>query len=193
MPTTFFTSDTHFGHTNILKLGKGRPFSSIEEHDEALVKLWNETVGPEDVVYHLGDFAYRALTGHAKDIFVRLNGKEHHLIPGNHDDEDTLTLPWTSVRSYVEDRVPDRTGKKHSVVLFHYPIQEWAGFWRRGGAPIHLHGHTHGQCPGWRRRCDVAVDSWDFAPASLDRIIERLGTHPDINPQTLLPFEVIPK
>ena len=32
----FFTSDTHFGHKNILNFCH-RPFDSIEEHDQALI------------------------------------------------------------------------------------------------------------------------------------------------------------
>jgi calcineurin-like phosphoesterase family protein len=52
----FFTSDTHFGDPRVLALDR-RPFSSLQAHDEALVEFWNETVGADDVVWHLGDFA----------------------------------------------------------------------------------------------------------------------------------------
>lgn len=40
MARTFFTSDTHFGHRSLLsaKMHRPRPFSSIEEHDEALIR-----------------------------------------------------------------------------------------------------------------------------------------------------------
>jgi len=188
MAKTFFISDTHFGHANILKLGAGRPFASIWEHDETIIANWNRVVGPEDSVYHLGDFSYRNTDPMA--VFARLNGVKH-LITGNHDEAETLGLPWASVRPYVEDRLPENSnGKKHRVVLCHYPMQEWAGFWKRDSAPIHLHGHTHGCVPGWRRRQDMAVDVWDYTPQSLDAIIKRLASNPDINPQTLLPFEV---
>ena len=53
----FFTSDTHFGHTNIIKYCK-RPFNSLEEHDETLIKNWNNKVGENDIIFHLGDFAF---------------------------------------------------------------------------------------------------------------------------------------
>ena len=50
----FFTSDHHFGHTNILKFCNS-PFNSIEQMNEELIKRWNEKIGPDDEVYHLGD------------------------------------------------------------------------------------------------------------------------------------------
>lgn len=52
----WFTSDTHFGHANIVKYS-GRPFEDVYEMNAALVRNWNETVKPGDLVYHLGDFA----------------------------------------------------------------------------------------------------------------------------------------
>ena len=53
----FFTSDTHFGHENILKFCN-RPFSSIEDHDLALINNWNSVIGNDDTVFHLGDFCF---------------------------------------------------------------------------------------------------------------------------------------
>lgn len=184
---TFFTSDTHLGHANILKLGRGRPFASIEEHDETIVKRWNAVVGPDDDVWHLGDFAYRSTPEAGQRVFDRLNGRKN-LIRGNHDEEATLALPWASVQPYAEiEIIADR---KRKLVLFHYPMQEWAGFWGKGrGQTIHLHGHTHDSVAGWRWRSDVAVDTWDFTPVTLDQILARIANNPDINPQTLLPFE----
>ena len=78
----FFTSDTHFGHSKIIDYCK-RPFSSIEEHDKTLIQNWNNVVGQDDTVFHLGDFAY----GNSKfisNIIKQLNGNII-LIKGNHD------------------------------------------------------------------------------------------------------------
>jgi calcineurin-like phosphoesterase family protein len=58
MTNVYFTADQHFGHAGIIGLCK-RPFRSVEEMDEAMIANWNAVVGPDDEVWHLGDFAYR--------------------------------------------------------------------------------------------------------------------------------------
>ena len=78
----FFTSDTHWGHLNILKFCN-RPWPTVEEMDEALINNWNSVVGEHDIVFHLGDFAF-APNSKWKEILGRLNGI-HYLILGNHE------------------------------------------------------------------------------------------------------------
>ena len=51
----FFTADTHFCHKNIIKQ-EDRPFNSIEEMNETMIKKWNAKVKPTDSIYILGDF-----------------------------------------------------------------------------------------------------------------------------------------
>ena len=77
MPAVFLTSDTHFGHMGVCKfmgpdgVNKLRPWDSAEEMDEEMVKRWNETVRPNDKVYHLGDVV---INRKALKILHRLNG-----------------------------------------------------------------------------------------------------------------------
>jgi len=52
-------ADTHFGHKNVIKYCN-RPYSSVEEMDKILITNWNKEVAPDDIVYHLGDFALSA-------------------------------------------------------------------------------------------------------------------------------------
>jgi calcineurin-like phosphoesterase family protein len=83
----YFTSDTHFNHSNILNYCS-RPWSTVEEMNEGLIKNWNEVVNPGDTVYHLGDFAM----GNRKlipEILARLNGRII-LVRGNHDFSKSL-------------------------------------------------------------------------------------------------------
>ena len=78
----FVISDTHFGHENIIRYC-GRPFASVEEMDEAMIKNWNETVSNNDIVLHLGDFGL-GKKEYIASIIPRLHGKKI-LILGNHD------------------------------------------------------------------------------------------------------------
>ena len=71
----FFTSDTHFNDSRILRIDR-RPFASLNEHDEALIAFWNETVGRDDEVWHLGDFARHDKAG-VEVLLSRLNGQKH--------------------------------------------------------------------------------------------------------------------
>ena len=87
--TRFFTSDHHFGHTNILKYedglrrnANGGRFQTVEDMDPYLVDQWNATVSPDDTVYHLGDISYKYAT--IEQVLPFLNGKIY-LIVGNHD------------------------------------------------------------------------------------------------------------
>lgn len=78
----FIIADTHFGHRNIIGYCN-RPFRSVEEMDETLIKNWNETVSNDDVVIHLGDFSF-GTKERCAEIVKRLNGRKI-LIKGNHD------------------------------------------------------------------------------------------------------------
>ena len=54
---TYFTSDLHFGHSNIIKLCN-RPFADVESMDAALIENWNKKVKKNDTVYVLGDIVW---------------------------------------------------------------------------------------------------------------------------------------
>lgn len=51
----WFTSDFHLGHFNIIRYCD-RPFKSLKQMNETLIKRFNERVNPEDLVFFLGDF-----------------------------------------------------------------------------------------------------------------------------------------
>ncbi|HYD69769.1 metallophosphoesterase [Azospirillum sp.] len=154
----YFTSDTHFGHAGALSRFR-RPFPSVAAMDEAMEAAWNATVGPDDEVWFLGDFALRLKPDAAGALLERLNGTKH-LVAGNNDGPPTLKLPgWASVQHYAEI-VVDGT----LLVLCHYPFRTWNGMYK--GA-LNLHGHSHGQLKGMTRQVDVGVDVWGFRPVTL--------------------------
>src|SRR5436189_5654499 len=97
----FFTSDTHFGHGGALGLYR-RPFSSVAAMNEGLVERWNETVGPEDIVWHLGDFAIRQKPAVVTEILARLHGRKDLLTGKNGPPATTGLADWASVRPYAE-------------------------------------------------------------------------------------------
>ena len=168
----FFTSDTHFGHGGALGLYR-RPFASVVAMNEALVAKWNDTVGPDDEVWHLGDFAIRQPAAVAAELLARLHGRKH-LVTGNNDPEATTALEaWENVQPYVEVTVDGV-----SLVLCHYPFRSWRGM---GKGWINLHGHCHGRLKPQPRQFDVGVDVWDFRPISLREIVaSRRHTKPGL-------------
>ena len=92
----FFTSDHHFGHGGVRGLFK-RPFDSVAAMDAAMVARWNEVVGPDDQVWHLGDFAVRQPADRMARLLEALAGTKH-LITGNNDGPATAALAgWASV------------------------------------------------------------------------------------------------
>jgi calcineurin-like phosphoesterase family protein len=166
MPNVYFTSDTHFGHANIIRLGEGRPFKDIKDHDTTLIQRWNARVKPDDVVFHLGDFNYKSSVD--ADFYLKqLNGKKF-LIIGNHDKQDTITADgWEVALPYQELEL---NGKQ--ITLCHYPIEEWNGYFRGSWM---LHGHVHGitkTVPIRKNRVDVGVDNFNFTPATFEEIQE---------------------
>ncbi|GAA0590666.1 metallophosphoesterase family protein [Caenispirillum bisanense] len=159
--TVFFTSDTHFGHAGALGL-LGRRFDSVKAMNAVMIARWQATVGPDDEVWHLGDFALTLAPAARAEILDALPGRKH-LVAGNNDDADTLALPgWASVQSYAELTVDDTP-----LVLCHYPFRTWNGISR--GA-LNLHGHSHGRLEPMARQMDVGVDVFDFRPVTLAEI-----------------------
>jgi calcineurin-like phosphoesterase family protein len=140
-----------------------RPFASVAAMNEALLARWNETVGPEDTVWHLGDFAIRQRPPVVADLLARLNGRKH-LVAGNNDPPATRGLAvWESVQSYLEIEA-DGVG----MVLCHYPFRSWRGM---GKGWVNLHGHSHGRLKPLPRQFDVGVDVWSFRPVTLSEIL----------------------
>lgn len=151
----YFTSDTHFGHKNIIQYCD-RPFANTHEMERVLVRNWNDKVLPTDTVYHLGDFAF-AKRSEVERLLAELNGTKV-LIKGNHDSSQTRgARGWAAV-------VPSLRICLHmlgEVLLQHKPGKAM------------LHGHTHSG-PLERlngRSLDVGADAWDYAPVSLEEVI----------------------
>jgi calcineurin-like phosphoesterase family protein len=159
--TTWFTADTHFGHAGALSLYR-RPFASVAAMNAAMAERWNQTVAPDDEVWHLGDFALRTSATAASALLRSLNGRKH-LVTGNNDPPDIAALPeWTSVQAYIEITVDT-----YRLMLCHYAFRTWNGMSK--GA-LNLHGHSHGRLKPLPRQSDVGVDCWDFRPITVQQV-----------------------
>jgi len=173
MKTIWFTSDTHFGHKNILQLSN-RPFATVDEMNETIIANWNARVKPGDDVYHLGDVALCS-RGKLRDILSRLNGNIH-LIRGNHE-ESASELPerFTWMKDYHELEIDDAEAHKGKrlLVLCHYAMRVWNashyGTW-------HLYGHSHGELPDDPASLsfDIGVDCHGFRPLSYEEVKARM-------------------
>lgn len=82
MTRTWFTSDHHLGHDNIITLS-GRPFGTVEEMNEVLIERHNEVVRKNDLVWVLGDVAMGKIK-ETLPLWARFNGRKI-LVAGNHD------------------------------------------------------------------------------------------------------------
>jgi calcineurin-like phosphoesterase family protein len=168
----YFTADLHFGHSNINKLC-ARPFSSVDEMDNVLIRNWNRTVAPNDDIYILGDFSWKS-PERAHNYVLRLSGHKF-FIRGNHDKFLANYSCYSSDFEWVKDYHVLRCDGR-MFVLFHYPIAEWDGFYRDA---IHLYGHVHNS-PQSAMRIDstalsfnVGVDTNEFTPVSIAEISRR--------------------
>jgi calcineurin-like phosphoesterase family protein len=163
--STWFTSDQHYGHTNILGYC-GRPFDSVTQMNEALIERHNERVGKTDHVYFLGDVAFYAPT----EVMNRLNGRKF-LILGNHDERWKSTYHRGGWFGWIKE-VNLVTVEDQTIWLSHYSHQVWPH--RHHGA-WHLFGHSHGSVAGVGKSLDVGVDCWDYAPVSFEQIRDRFA------------------
>lgn len=163
--SVFFTSDQHFGHTNIIKYCN-RPFTSIEEMDQAIIDNWNSVVDNKDFVYIIGDLTMSYKKDKMREIFNQLKGTKA-LIKGNHDHKGSIPTEcfvdiWKRVRV---------TGDNYDYILIHDPAEASANHMN---VQKYLCGHLHryeAYLPGtnW---IDVGVDANNFTPISLEKTIK---------------------
>ena len=144
-----------------------RPFESVEEMNDILIRNFNERVKKNDTVYILGDIAHRTPVIEVNNLISRLNGKKI-LCKGNHDKRYDSNL-FEGIYDFLEIAVHGV-----NISLMHYPMMSWPK--SRHGS-IHLHGHIHSkgdynlqQKAEGILRYDVGVDANHFCPVSINEI-----------------------
>ena len=166
---SWFTSDQHHYHKNICKYSN-RPFASVEEMNETLIKNHNELVQPHDMVYSLGDLCFGGRE-QKLEIIKRLNG-QFHLILGNHDGglkaaiESVYKIGKSKVLSISDYRMI--TVHNQQIVLCHYSIRNWNSMHRNVWM---FYGHSHGSLPELEveRQVPVYTDMTTTPPTVITR------------------------
>jgi len=192
----FFTSDTHYGHTNICRATTNwkdadnvtRDFKSLEHMNAVLVDSINQIVREDDVLVHLGDWSFGGFEN-IEEFRNKIVCKNIHLVLGNHDhhianNKNNVQDLFKSVNQYVEldIRRPSRLEKnkvdKFNFVCMHYPIASWNNM---NSGVMHLHGHVHlppHQRIAEGRAMDVGVDGNGLEPISLNGVYALLNDRP---------------
>lgn len=165
----FLCSDTHFRHNKPF-IYEPRNYNTVKEHDEGIIKIWNERVGISDNVLFLGDFIVGAGSDNIctafNEIVWRLNG-HIFMIYGNHNaqvksiylnelrdqygvafNKEVYPLTWkekvTFLGSYIHGKVRVRTAWQKRTVQYsaqHFPAAVWLDM---GHDTVYLCGHSHG-------------------------------------------------
>jgi len=168
----FFISDTHFNDERLNLYARNLLFKNAEEVNEHIIKTWNNTVGENDLVYHLGDVSMD-LKG--LEILNKLNGKKI-LIKGNYDipiseggtskfeiNDKVLLKYFSKVYDELEITIGDK-----NVYLNHFPVNTKEDVFC-------IVGHIHGLWKCQRNAINVGVDCWHFTPVSEDLIKFQMG------------------
>lgn len=180
MSKTWFTSDHHFFHSNILKFTDSqgnlvRPgFEDVHHMNEHMIQKWNEKISQDDKVYHLGDVIMKTSRESFEKIIPRLNGRIV-LIKGNHDLAKLSIYSdfFRDVRSEIHLKSSD---KRHMIVFSHRPIYlAEPHFFNK--SIFNVHGHTHHYRLPDNRYINVCVECTNYDPIEFDEIqsmIERI-------------------
>jgi len=158
----WWTSDYHFSHANIIKYCN-RPFKTVEEMNETIIRKHNERVKPDDTVFFLGDFIFKGGKEGGVDRYrlfeKRLNGK-YIFIRGNHDNNNSLKTIIEKMYLYYG---------KNKICMTHRPEDA------DPGVPLNFCGHVHEKYKIKRLGEDslvinFSVDVWNFYPTSFNQV-----------------------
>ena len=202
-----YGSDFHWGHKNILRYDN-RPWNNTEDMEHDMIELWNKTVAPDDMVYLLGDVVWSNKYLEWERILKQLSGKKF-IVKGNHDKTQILELLKTNglIEGWSHQEIihdSDSNGKDRYVVLNHSPMPFFVNMHHDN--TYHLYGHVHiswdAQCIKHLRKqieelylheirmynVGCMIRGMDYAPRTLDEIIEIDHKNREIEETTLLDY-----
>lgn len=159
----FLIADPHFGHPNIIEY-ENRPFLSVEDMTEKMIKNWNEKVGKNDKVFVVGDFSMYGKEK-TKEIVERLHGYKI-LIMGNHDREHSVKW-WLDVGFNEVSKYPIIYDEW--IVMQHEPPT----YYNDATPYFYIYGHVHSSemyKTITKQTACVCVERWGYAPVELSEI-----------------------
>lgn len=156
--TVRFISDLHLGHKN-LATSEIRKFSTVEEHDEYIINMWNKTVlSPKDLTFVLGDFTMER--SHSYNLLSKLNGRIIG-VGGNHDrpqDVRKLLEYIESINGLIEYK---------GFLLSHAPLHESIVNEVRGN----IHGHIHSKTIDNPKYFNVCAEMIGYRPITINEML----------------------
>lgn len=140
---TYFTSDLHINHGNVLKFDNSyRPFSDVEEMNESILEQIN-SIGSDNRLIVIGDFSFHRKVDELEEYLKRINTRVE-LVLGNHDD---LIVKNPHLHKYFH-RIDSmryesfmHEGVRYRIHMLHYPMLEWRN---SHNGSMHVYGHLHG-------------------------------------------------
>lgn len=164
MRQSWFISDLHLGHKNILNYSsKERPFDNLEDHNQYIIDTINESVLKHDTLYILGDVAF----GKENLKYIeQLKVENKVLVLGNHDKysmAEYMAVGFNKIYGMVRHK---------EFVLTHAPVHP-CQLEKRYSANIHGHLHTYDVGdPSKYFNCNV--DRMGFVPVTMSVIRDTL-------------------
>ena len=182
----FVVSDLHFGHANVIlyeqcrtealakltgytvelvnQLAAEKQAALLHTHNQMLIDAWNSVVGPEDIVFFLGDFCLTRNKELIQSWVSQLNGRKR-MIMGNHD----VRKPAFYIECCFESVSQYPVLYNRHIFLSHEPLPHEIvpkGY-------INFFGHVHGNTEfNWERGICVSVEQLpNFTPIPIDKYI----------------------
>jgi len=189
----WFTSDTHYGHSNLVRgvtnwrnaegevpIEQVRDFSTVEDMNELMIENINKNVNASDWLIHLGDWSFGGYDK-IQEFREQINCNNIVLILGNHDHHIQRDVPkfrkmFNHIAYYEELKITRKNDSNNMLVLCHYPIISWNQM-HHGSFMLHGHQHLKGEKKfGQGKRMDIGLcGSEEFRPYHMEEIVDILS------------------
>jgi calcineurin-like phosphoesterase family protein len=176
MNKTFYTSDHHFFHENIINLCN-RPFKDLSEMNQFMIDSWNSVVAPIDNVIYGGDLVLgssRHYKEKVKDLLLQLNGVKF-LVRGNHDRSRKVMLKLGFIDVYPFTYLTDSSVNIFIVHNLMRNFDQYQSYIEV--ADVVLYGHAHNKVYDDSRIKDnkkfinISVENLDYLPYTILQLI----------------------